>query len=78
MVIEAAVSQLGVALVPLYLVEKEIATGQLVAPFGFIDSPYSLDLWIAPHERLRDDVRKLANWISKEMHKTILNRENYF
>lgn len=78
LVIEAAVSQLGVALVPLYLVEKEIATGQLVAPFGFIDSPYSLDLWIAPHERLRDDVRKLANWISKEMHKTILNRENCF
>ena len=67
LVIEAAVSQLGVALVPLYLVEKEIESGQLVAPFGFIDSPYSLDLWIAPHERLRDDVRKLANWIRKQM-----------
>jgi DNA-binding transcriptional LysR family regulator len=67
LVIEAAVSQLGVALVPLYLVEKEIESGQLVAPFGFIDSPYSLDLWIAPHERLRDDVRKLADWIRKKM-----------
>ncbi|WP_291926611.1 LysR substrate-binding domain-containing protein [Limnohabitans sp.] len=67
LVIEAAVSQLGVALVPRYLVEKEIESGQLVAPFGFIDSPYSLDLWIAPHERFRDDVRKLADWIRKEM-----------
>jgi len=67
LVIEAAVSQLGVALVPRYLVEKEIKTGQLVAPFGFIDSPYSLNLWIAPHERLRDDVRKLSNWIRKQM-----------
>lgn len=67
LVIEAAVSQLGVALVPRYLVEKEIDTGQLVAPFGFIDSPYSLSLWIAPHERFRDDVRKLSNWIRKQM-----------
>lgn len=67
LVIEAAVSQLGVALVPRYLVEKEIESGQLVAPFGFIASPYTLNLWIAPHERLRDDVRKLANWIRKQM-----------
>lgn len=67
LVIEAAVSQLGVALVPKYLVEKEIESGQLVAPFGFIESPYTLDLWIAPHERLREDVRKLANWIQKQM-----------
>lgn len=67
LVIEAAVSQLGVALVPRYLVEKEIESGQLVAPFGFIDSPYTLNLWIAPHERLRDDVRKLADWIQKQM-----------
>ncbi len=75
LVIEAAVSQLGVALVPLYLVEKEIASGQLVAPFGFIDSPYSLDLWIAPHERLRDDVRKLANWITKEMQNSLVKSQ---
>lgn len=74
LLIEAAVSQLGVALVPLYLVEKEIESGQLVAPFGFIDSPYSLDLWIAPHERLRDDVRKLAKWIRKQMQDSHLSK----
>jgi len=67
LVIEAAVSQLGVALAPRYLVEKEIESGQLVAPFGFIQSPYSLNLWIAPHERTRDDVRKLARWIRERM-----------
>jgi LysR family transcriptional regulator, glycine cleavage system transcriptional activator len=67
LVIEAAVAQLGVALVPRYLVEKEIETRQLVAPFGFIESPYSLNLWIAPHERLRDDVCKLAKWIRRQM-----------
>lgn len=75
LVIEAAVSQLGVALVPRYLVEKEIASGQLVAPFGFIDSPYTLNLWIAPHERLRDDVRKLANWIRKQMEPAALDAQ---
>lgn len=74
LVIEAAVSQLGVALVPLYLVEKEIESGQLVAPFGFINSPHSLDLWISPHERLRDDVRKLANWIRKQMQDSSLRK----
>ena len=67
LVIEAAVSQLGVALVPRYLVEKELESGQLVAPFGFIQSPYTLNLWIAPHERLRDDVRQLARWIRERM-----------
>ncbi len=67
LVIEAASSQLGVALAPHYVVEKEIETGQLVAPFGFIDSPHTLNLWIAPHERLREDVRQLASWIRTHM-----------
>jgi len=67
LMIEAAVAQLGVALVPRYLVEKEIASGQLVAPFGFVESPYTLSLWIAPHECLRDEVRKLSIWIRKQM-----------
>jgi LysR family glycine cleavage system transcriptional activator len=67
LVIEAAAAQLGVALVPRYVVEKEIESGQLVAPFGFIESPHTLSLWIAPHERLRDDVRRLAAWIRERM-----------
>ncbi|WP_298209233.1 LysR substrate-binding domain-containing protein [Acidovorax sp.] len=67
LVIEAAVAQLGVALAPRYVVEKEIASGQLVAPFGFVESAHTLNLWIAPHERLRDDVKKLAAWIKKRM-----------
>ena len=66
LVIEAASAQLGVALAPRYAVEKEIKSGQLVAPFGFIDGPHTLNLWIAPHERLRDDVRRLAAWIKNK------------
>jgi LysR family transcriptional regulator, glycine cleavage system transcriptional activator len=67
LVIQAAASQLGVALVPRYLVEKEIDSGQLVAPFGFIESGHTLNLWIAPHERFRNDVRRLAAWIKERM-----------
>lgn len=67
LVIQAAASQLGVAIVPHYLVEDEINSGQLVAPFGFIESPYTLSLWIAPHERRRDEVRRLAAWIKDRM-----------
>ena len=65
--IQAAASQLGVALAPRYVVEEELESGQLVAPFGFIDGPHSLNLWIAPHERKRDDVRRLAKWITERM-----------
>jgi DNA-binding transcriptional LysR family regulator len=65
--IQAASSQLGVTLAPRYLVQEELASGMLVAPFGFVDSPHTLDLWIAPHERRRDDVRKLASWIKQRM-----------
>jgi LysR family glycine cleavage system transcriptional activator len=64
---QAAASQLGVALSPRYLVQEELDSGALVAPFGFIRSPHTLNLWIAPHERLRDDVKRLAAWIKEHM-----------
>jgi len=67
LVIQAAVSQLGVAIVPRYLIEEEIESGQLVAPLGFVESGHTLNLWIAPHERFRDDVRRLAAWIKERM-----------
>ena len=67
LVIQAAVSQLGVAIVPRYLIEEEIESGQLVAPFGFVQSGHTLNLWIAPHERFRNDVRRLAAWIKERM-----------
>lgn len=67
LLIQAAACGLGVALAPRYLVENEIRSGQLVAPLGFVRSPHTLNLWIAPHVRLRDDVRRLASWIQTNM-----------
>jgi DNA-binding transcriptional LysR family regulator len=65
---QAAACGLGVAIAPEILVEGEIARGHLVAPFGFVDGPHELNLWIAPHLRNRPDVKRLAAWIEETMH----------
>ncbi|WP_431270264.1 LysR family transcriptional regulator [Dankookia sp. P2] len=67
LLIQAAASGLGVGLAPRLLAEDEIRRGHVVAPFGFTMGPHALNLWIAPHLRLRDDVRRLASWIQDEM-----------
>ena len=64
---QAAACGLGVAIAPEILVEGEIARGHLLAPFGFVDGPHELNLWIAPHLRSRPDVKRLANWIEETM-----------
>jgi LysR family glycine cleavage system transcriptional activator len=60
---QAAACGLGVALAPHILVEDQIAAGRLVAPLGFVPSPYNLMLWIASHLRLRPDLRALVAWL---------------
>lgn len=64
---QAAACGLGVAIAPEILVEGEIRRGHLVAPFGFVDGPHELNLWIAPHLRHRWDIRRLADWIERSM-----------
>jgi LysR family glycine cleavage system transcriptional activator len=49
------------------LVTNEIERGHLVAPLGFVPGPHELNLWIAPHVRSREDVRRLSGWIQDEM-----------
>jgi DNA-binding transcriptional LysR family regulator len=68
--IQAASCGLGVAIAPVYLVEGEIRRGHLVAPFGFVEGPHELNLWIAPHMRNRSDVKRLAAWIETSMRET--------
>ena len=67
LVIQAAACGLGVAVAPRLLVENEIRSGHLAAPFGFAEGPHMLNLWIAPHLRQRPEVRKVAEWIQSEM-----------
>lgn len=67
LMLQAASYGLGIAIAPQYLVQREIELGQLVAPFGFVDGPHRLQLWIAPHARMQHDVRVLARWIETNM-----------
>jgi DNA-binding transcriptional LysR family regulator len=67
LLIQAAACGLGVALAPRLLVQDEIRHGHVIAPFGFVPGPHALSLWVAPHLRLRADVRRLSGWIESEM-----------
>jgi LysR family transcriptional regulator, glycine cleavage system transcriptional activator len=67
LLIQAALFGLGVALVPKMLVESELASGRLVAPFGFASGTRRLVLWTAPHLASRPETRALTTWLTQEM-----------
>jgi len=58
---------LGFACVPRMLVEAELESGALMAPFGFSQGAAKLVLWVSPNARLRADTADLQKWITKEM-----------
>lgn len=74
LLIQAAVCGLGVAMVPRMLVQDDLHSGKLVAPFGFVPSHRKLLLWIAPQLDGRADVEALATWLADEMRATELVR----
>lgn len=67
LMLQAATFGAGVAIAPRYLVQREISAGQLVAPYGFVMGPHKLQLWIAHHLRLNQEVKVLRNWIQTQM-----------
>jgi len=67
LMIQAAVCGLGAAVVPRMLVENEVRDGRLVAPFGFVPGPYNMVLWVAPHLRGREDLKRLVGWLKGEL-----------
>lgn len=67
LMIQAASYGLGIAVAPRILVADQIERGHLVAPIGFVPGIHELHLWIAPHVRAREDVRRLSRWIQEEM-----------
>lgn len=64
--LEAALVGLGVAIAPSYLVEEDLRTGRLVAPWGFIETPARLGLWLPPGAPRRD-IARLAEWLKEEL-----------
>ena len=66
--LEAALVGLGVAIAPAYLVEEDLRTGRLIAPWGFIDTPARLGLWLPPGTPRRE-VGQLIDWLRAELGK---------
>ena len=64
---QAAACGLGVGVSPRILVADQLAEGRIVAPLGFAAGPHNLVLWVAPHLRLRPDLRALVGWLKSEM-----------
>jgi DNA-binding transcriptional LysR family regulator len=66
--LEAAVAGLGVAIAPQQLVTADLAAGRLIAPWGFVETPARLALWVP--SRLADPrTRRLAEWLRAEQGK---------
>ncbi|MBA4502584.1 LysR family transcriptional regulator [Marinobacterium marinum] len=62
--LEAALVGLGVAIAPAYLVEEDLRTGRLIAPWGFIETDARLSLWLP--DRVQDPrARQLADWLQR-------------
>ena len=67
LLIQAAACGLGVAVVPRMLVDADLRSGKLVAPFGFVPSQRRLVLWVAPNQDGRADLEAMARWLAQEM-----------
>ncbi|MCH4811170.1 LysR family transcriptional regulator [Vreelandella neptunia] len=67
---EAAVAGLGVAIAPRLLVEDDLKSGRLVAPWGSIETPARLCLWLPVRTNILAQPRRsepLAEWLKREL-----------
>lgn len=64
--LEAALAGLGVAIAPQQLVADDLAAGRLLAPWGFVETPARLALWV-PRRRLDRRAERLASWLRAEL-----------
>ena len=64
--IEAAVAGLGVAIAPKLLVEDDLKNGRLTAPWGVIETPAKLCLWLPRHHNSQRS-EQLAEWLKREL-----------
>jgi LysR family glycine cleavage system transcriptional activator len=67
LMIQAASCGLGVGIAPRMIVEDEIRSGRLIAPFGFGAGKFNIVLWISPQLRTSKDLRALLDWITQEV-----------
>jgi LysR family glycine cleavage system transcriptional activator len=63
--IEAALSGLGAAIVPWHLVAGDVASGRLVAPYGFLNSNYLYAVKVTRPGRRKTE--QFVNWLKEEI-----------
>lgn len=64
--LEAAAAGLGVAIAPQPLVADDLAAGRLLAPWGFVETPARLALWVPGRER-DGRAQQLARWLARQL-----------
>lgn len=67
---EAAVAGLGIAIAPRLLVEDDLRSGRLVAPWGSIQTPARLCLWLTNQGSIASVSRQselLTEWLKREL-----------
>lgn len=65
LMLEAAVSRLGVAIAPEQLVQRELAQGRLVAPLGFTPGPSVFALCVAQPRTDEPALQALQGWMAQ-------------
>lgn len=65
--IQAAACGFGATVAPHMLVEDDLASGKLVAPYGFVPGTRELQLWIRPGAAQKPGVQALAQWLAAEV-----------
>lgn len=65
--IEAALNGMGVALVERRLVEEELRSGRLVAPFGFVEVSGGFGALVNERSRRRPMVGQFIDWLKMEL-----------
>jgi LysR family glycine cleavage system transcriptional activator len=65
--IQASACGFGATVAPHMLVEDDLASGKLVAPFGFVPGTRELQLWIRRGVAQRPGVQALSRWLEAEV-----------
>jgi DNA-binding transcriptional LysR family regulator len=66
LMLQAAACGLGLAVSPLMLVEDDLASGRLIAPWGFVESRRELQLWISASATDQPEALALAGWLESQ------------
>ncbi|MEH6388041.1 MULTISPECIES: LysR family transcriptional regulator [Pseudomonas] len=64
--LEAALAGLGVAIAPELLVADDVASGRLLAPWGFVETANQLALWV-PARQPQRQAEALADWLKTNL-----------